>query len=196
MVGHLCPDSTWHLPEGSLCVQSFCDRVQTANRPLFIGATAFALAALLEQRPTIDAPYGSVLMVTGGFKGRTVSYSDAEMYKQAAKCFANTQIVTEYGMTELSSQLWGRPGQPYHPPPWMKVWACDPVTGRNLPINTIGQLRFFDLANIDGALVIETMDQGFVDDNGHVTLLGRLPDAEVRGCSLTVEDPSSSRSRS
>ena len=97
-------------------------------------------------------------------------------------------LVTEYGMTELSSQLWGTPDKPYRPPPWLRVVAVDPASATPLPPGTSGQLRFVDLCNLDGTLAIETMDAGTVQADGRVLLHGRLEGAVARGCSLTVED--------
>lgn len=179
--------ASWHLNAGTVDASSFIDATQKAKGPLFIGATAFALAQFIEKKVPCSVPDGSVLMVTGGFKGHKVSLSDEALYQETAALFHNATLLTEYGMTELSSQLWGYPNGRYTPPPWMRVWACDPITGHPLPADTLGQLRFFDLANVDSALVVETMDQGMVDAQGCVQLVGRISQSELRGCSLTAE---------
>jgi hypothetical protein len=67
----------------------------------------------------------------------------------------------------------------------MKVIAVDPSTGKET--NNIGQLRFYDLANHQSVLAIETHDQGMVLDDGSVILHGRLPKSVSRGCSLDME---------
>jgi hypothetical protein len=126
-------------------------------------------------------------MVTGGFKGREVQLDPAELHARARATLRPARLVTEYGMTELSSQLWGTPDLPYLPPPWLRVVAVDP-DGRPVARGERGQLRFYDLCNLDGTLAIETMDEGIVRDDGAVELLGRLSGAEARGCSLTVEE--------
>jgi len=125
-------------------------------------------------------------MVTGGFKGRKMSVSEIEMEDALRALFPNARIVGEYGMTELSSQLWSVPlGGPFVLPPWMKAVAVDPATGTPAPT---GLLRFFDLSNHQTVMAIETMDVGTIHPGGRVTLHGRLPGAIARGCSLTVED--------
>jgi hypothetical protein len=133
---------------------------------------------------------GSRAMLTGGFKGRSRVVPESELRRGIARLFGlgPHAVVGEYGMTELSSQLWARPGEPYAPPPWLRVRAVDPVTGALLPPGALGQLRFWDLANLDGTLAIETMDQGIVDEGGRVHLHGRLAGSPPRGCSLTVEE--------
>jgi len=154
------------------------------EEPVFICATSFALDLWLSSAPAA-LPAGSAIMVTGGFKGRSHSL-DADALIQAAQRLA--PVLLEYGMTELSSQLWARPGEPYAPPPWLRVQAVDPLTGATLPAEQPGQLRFMDLCNLDSTVHIETLDQGIVHADGRVSLLGRLPDAPARGCSLAVED--------
>src|SRR5690606_10221181 len=130
-------------------------RVRSATGPVFVAATAFALADWL----TSDAPVlppDSVLMVTGGFKGRRAALSDADVFRRARQSLRPARIVTEYGMTELSSQLWGTPDSPYIPPPWLRVVAVSPATGQPLETGRVGQLRFYDLCNLDATIGVET----------------------------------------
>ena len=129
-----------------------------------------------------------MVMVTGGFKGRVHRLEGADLYRATHRVLRPSRIVTEYGMTELSSQLWGTPAVSYLPPPWMRVYAVDPVSGIPLGPEEAGQLRFVDLCNLDATLAIETMDEGVVHGDGSVSLRGRLPGSPARGCSLTVEE--------
>lgn len=154
------------------------------NEPVFLCTTAFALDHWLSQNPP-PLPPGSAILTTGGFKGRKHE-RDAEALIDAASRVA--PVILEYGMTELSSQLWARPGEPYAPPPWLRVHGIDPLTGSRVAAGQLGQLCFTDLCNVDSAVRIETLDQGVVHADGRLTLHGRLPDAPLRGCSLTAED--------
>ena len=52
---------------------------------------------------------------------------------------------------------------------------------------TPGLLRHYDLANYNSVQALQTQDRGTLTPDGFV-LQGRAPDAEVRGCSLTVEE--------
>lgn len=185
MVDHFGP-ATWHVHDGVLDPVSLADAL-TTEHPVFVATTAFALAAWLDATPP-RLPLGSVLMVTGGFKGRVHRLEGPELYAETRRRLAPSRVVTEYGMTELSSQLWGTPSTAYAPPPWLRVVAVDPISGDPVPSGDPGQLRFYDLCNLDAAIGIETMDQGVVHADGTVTLHGRLPDAPARGCSLTVEE--------
>lgn len=154
-----------------------------ASEPVFVAATAFSMAHLLEHPGQVQLPEGSVVMVTGGFKGRTTQLS-AQQLRAEIPVRLGAPVVEEYGMTELSSQLWGREGR-FVAPPWMKVYTVDPLTGT--PTRDQGLLRFVDLANFGSCLSIETEDLGIVHGQ-EVTLLGRLSTAPHRGCSLSAEE--------
>lgn len=179
--------TSWHVHDGHLNHETLRTRLQGLHTPVFLAATAFALAEWIQTAPP-PLPAGSIVMVTGGFKGRTVALSDDDLYAATQARLAPRLLVTEYGMTELCSQLWGWPGQAYRPPPWMRVVAVDPALGTPVARGVSGQLRFFDLCNVDSSVGIETLDLGEVLGDGSVLLHGRLTDADARGCSLTVEE--------
>ena len=155
--------------------------------PCFVPGTAFAFAELVEQidRPIALAP-GSIVMVTGGFKGRAVRLSPDHVQARLRALFPGARLVGEYGMSELASQLWSpQLGGAFVPPPWLRVCAVDPLTGAP---QRAGLLRFVDLASLDTVVAIETGDLGVVHDDGSVELRGRHAGAPLRGCSLTVEE--------
>lgn len=157
--------------------------------PVFVAATAFALDALLAMDGGAALGPESLVMVTGGFKGRRVRLDHAGLYA-AVRRLGAPRVVGEYGMSELSSQLWTQPVAAgavpgvFRAPPWLRVYTVDPVSGAPAPE---GLLRFVDLCNVDSVVAIETMDLGRVDGD-RVALIGRLEGAEARGCSLRAED--------
>lgn len=159
--------------------------------PVFLAATAFALDAAFEADLRADLDDDSVVMVTGGFKGRRVRLDSDALYREIRGRLGTPRVVGEYGMTELSSQLWTDPvpaGEvpgPFLAPPWLAVYTVDPSSGE--PCDREGLLRFVDLCNVESVLAIETMDLGRVD-GPWVTLKGRLEGAEARGCSMRHED--------
>ncbi len=181
------PDARYYLEPSGLDRERLEADLATCDAPVFVPATAFAAAEWLEDG-TPAVPMGSVVMVTGGFKGRLHALDDHTLYEALARRLPGARVVTEYGMSELSSQLWGTSTTPYRPPPWLLPLACSPWTGEVLPAGEAGQLRFVDLCNLDSAVAIETLDEGIVHADGSVTLHGRLPGAAIRGCSLTVEE--------
>jgi hypothetical protein len=193
-------------------------RVARARQePLILLATSFALAALLEALgdEELDLPRGSLLMLTGGFKGRQTELDEPSLRQAAARSLRlpAASILAEYGMTELTSQLYeawplpsraalssdpaavarrptwwpevGRAGR-YHCPPWLRVSAVDPVTHARRPDGEVGVARFIDLGNVDSALCVVTEDLVRRTETG-LELLGRRPGAEARGCSLPFE---------
>lgn len=136
-------------------------------------------------------------MLTGGFKGRSREVPEAELRASLERVFAlePSHVIGEYGMTELSSQLCEpRLVSPvdgpstYRPPAWLRVDAADPETLEVLPREREGIARIVDLANVDSAVAVQTQDRVRVHANGDVTLLGRLPGATPRGCSLAIEE--------
>lgn len=183
MSNHFSADSGVSIDAGWQALKKASDE----GEALFIPGTAFALADLMNgSDASCEVPPGSIVMVTGGFKGRTRLVTDEILYSTLAHRLRGAQVVGEYGMSELASQLWAVPaGSPYRPPPWMRVQAVDPWTGQPA---TRGLLRFYDLANHQTVIAIETQDIGVVHSNGDVTLEGRLEGSVPRGCSLSVEE--------
>lgn len=181
------------------------DEAERDSEPVMILSTAFALMQLFDARAdrTWRLPRGSRLMETGGFKGRSREVSRAELYTLFHERLGipSTHCVSEYSMTELSSQAYthnlyraaqGQPETPtplYETPPWVKIQVVDPLTLK--PLNepgVVGLVQWVDLANVESALVVQTSDRGRLDAQGRLELLGRAPDSELRGCSLTIEE--------
>jgi hypothetical protein len=168
--------------------------------PLLLLATAFAWVHLVDALGgrTLPLPRGSRAMQTGGFKGRSREVSAPELRRLIASTFdlPPAEIVGEYGMTELTSQLWATPETGsvrddvwlYRAPPWMRVVACDPVTLAPLPDGARGIARIEDLGNVESAWAVQTADEIVVHPSGHIEILGRLPGAPPRGCSLAIEE--------
>jgi hypothetical protein len=169
------------------------------NQPLLVLATSFALVALLDalRDERIEAPADTVVMQTGGYKGKSRELEPALLRRRVAEAFGvtETRVISEYGMTELTSQLYEGtlPGGMLDagpnvllPPPWLAVSAVDPVTLAELEQGEVGLARFVDLGNVDSAVAIVTQD--LVRRRGPgIELLGRRPGAPARGCSLAIE---------
>lgn len=191
-LGHMCRSfvddiQTFFTLEAGVDALGFRRACAAAPGPVFVPGTAFAFAAWIAADPgPLHLPPGSVVMVTGGFKGRRLAVGEADLAAALRAQLPGARLVGEYGMTELSSQLWAAGlGEPFVPPPWMRVVAVDPWTGAPA---ARGVLRFLDLANVSSVCCIETRDIGEVDAEGRVTLHGRLAGDHPRGCSLSVEE--------
>lgn len=195
-------DERWLLSDQGPDLPGLARAVQVAARrsePLLLLATSFALVALLDALAgtTLPLPAGSVVMQTGGYKGRTREVPAAELCESLAHCFGieARAIVSEYGMTELSSQLYegtlpgsslAGPRGVYLEPPWLRVTPVHPVTLEPVKEGDSGLARFVDLANVDSAVAVITRDLVRRRDGG-IELLGRAPGAPPRGCSLAIE---------
>lgn len=162
--------------------------------PCVLASTAFALDALFAMPGVVSLTEESVVMVTGGFKGRDVRLDQEALYAALPARLGAPRVVGEYGMSELSSQLWthpvpaGAPLRAFVAPPWLRVLAVDPASGQ--PVQGEGILRFFDLCNLDSPVAVETADLGLVEahpEGDRVWLRGRLTGSEARGCSLRAE---------
>lgn len=179
-------------------------RAKKRDEPLLVLATSFALVGLLDalQGRTLPLPEGAIVMQTGGFKGKTREIEPAELRASVARTFGfrEAQVVSEYGMTELTSQLYEAtvPGSAlererrgtfgvYAEPPWLRVVPVDPVTLEPVPNGEVGIARIVDLGNVDSAIAIQTQDRVRRVDGG-VVLLGRAAGATPRGCSLAIEE--------
>lgn len=190
-------------PEKGLRTEALRDRLDAAAQegaPVIVFGTAFGLADTLDHLAPCTLPPGSLLIQTGGFKGRREALAPAEFYQLLADHYGvePSSILAEYGMTELSSQLWSRVEAPASnaaqsasrllvPPPWCRVRATYPVTLRPVPDGEPGLLRFVDLANLDSVVAVQTSDLGIIRPEG-VELIGRAPGATPRGCSLAIEE--------
>ena len=188
----------WQLGAEGLRAEALTE-LASLQEPVVVFTTAFALQWLLERLDApIALPAGSLLIETGGFKGKSREIPRDELYAsaQAALGLPAESMLSEYSMTELSSQLYSRQvvdglaGTTQRllvPPAWCRVLAIDPAKGHPVAEGEEGLLRFIDLANVETVVAVQTADRGRVTPAG-VELLGRAPGAVARGCGLSVEE--------
>jgi hypothetical protein len=178
--------------------RSWAGARQREGRPVLVLATAFALVQWLESLERLGLkfrlPPGSAVFETGGFKGRTAEVGREDLLERlhAWAGVPASSVVREYGMTELTSQcytgaLLGESPDLFVAPHWVRVRILDPETLEEAPAGTPGLICVFDLGNLGSALHLLTEDLGVAEGNGF-RLLGRAAGAELRGCSLVVEE--------
>jgi hypothetical protein len=172
---------------------------QARREPIALLGTSFAFVHAHDElgERAFRLPAGSRIMQTGGFKGRSRSVEPSEMLEllHARYGVPHDHIVQEYGMTELSSQLYESPlmaagtqaGRHFWVPGWVRAQPIDPITLEPVEGDDIGLLRIDDLANIGSVCAIQTGDLARRSGDG-IVLLGRAPGAVARGCSLAVEE--------
>lgn len=163
-----------------------------AAEPIAILGTSFALMHAEEalEDARFELPSGSLIMPTGGFKGRAKEIDPEAMRALLAARYgidAEREVIGEYGMTELSSQMYEQRGT-LRIPAWVKATPVDPETLRPVREGEVGILRIDDLANLDTAVSIQTSDLARLGPGAAIALLGRAPGATPRGCSLAIEE--------
>ncbi len=153
------------------------------QKTLLIGVT-YALLDFVEQFPQ-SLKY-TIIMETGGMKGKRKEMTRQEVHAQLQDAFGLPVIHSEYGMTELLSQAYSKGNGIFHCPSWMKVLVRDEEDP--LQINEIGRgvLNIIDLANINSCCFIAVDDAATINDDGSFEVLGRVDNSDIRGCSLMV----------
>lgn len=196
-------EGKFYVRNGKLLSDELIRVLLGAKRPIAVLATAFSLKSFLDElklkKITLKLPKGSRLMETGGFKGRMKSVTKNELYRLCGQRLGipRTHCVSEYGMTELSSQFYdttlkdhcaGIRRRPFkRGPAWTRVLIIDPRTGKEAKRGKVGLIRIFDLANRGSVLAIQTEDLGYAVGDGF-ECIGRMPSSELRGCSLSYEN--------
>lgn len=169
------------------------------STPVFIFGTAFHLIDFLDQNEgkPLTLPPGSLVIETGGTKGRTRSVTRPELYGLISRGFgiSENQIVSEYGMCELASQAYDFVPQGeavdlsrrrFRFPWWAPVAVMkDPTTAQQ---EGEGALIVWDTARIDVPAPIQIEDLVHLEKDGTFQLLGRVPTAPLKGCSLKVDE--------
>lgn len=163
---------------------------KTGAKTLLIGVTYALLDFAEENQMQLNC---TVVMETGGMKGRREELSRGRVHEILRKQFGLQHIHSEYGMTELLSQAYSKEKGIFNCPPWMKVLVRnedDPFEIRSLPDAgkpfAGGALNIIDLANVYSCAFIATDDAGKIYNNGSFEITGRLDNSDIRGCGLMI----------
>ena len=155
------------------------------NQKVLLVGVSFALLDLVEkQQFNLKS---TIVMETGGMKGRRKELIREELHQILQNGFGVKEIHSEYGMTELLSQGYSNGNGIFETPPWMQVLTRD--TEDALTINSKeknGGINVIDLANYNSCSFIATQDLGKVHQNGTFEIIGRFDNSEIRGCNLMV----------
>ncbi|MDB4974357.1 MAG: Acyl-protein synthetase [Myxococcaceae bacterium] len=208
--GSDCSTHVWPLDAPELSrLRARLQAAAQAQMPVALLGTSFAFVHALDGLggERFQLPDKSRIMQTGGFKGRSREVAPDAMRQLLQDRFgiAEHAVVAEYGMTELSSQLYentlraallGRavPPRRLWAPGWVRTSIVDPETLAPVPAGAEGLVRIDDLANLDSVAFVQASDLGVADELG-IRLLGRAPLAVARGCSITADDLLSTRAR-
>jgi len=157
---------------------------QQHKKILLIGVS-FALLDLVEKEKF--SLKNTIIMETGGMKGRRKEITREELHQILSKGFGVKNIHSEYGMTELLSQAYSQGNGIFKCPSSMKIFIReteDPL--QLLPNHKTGGLNIIDLANLNSCSFIATQDLGRKISENKFEVLGRFDHSDIRGCNLLM----------
>jgi phenylacetate-coenzyme A ligase PaaK-like adenylate-forming protein len=178
------PKSGFYLDEQEE-LMNVLKKLKKENQKTILLGVSFALLDLAEKFN--ENLSGTIIMETGGMKGRRKELVRDELHGILKQSFNVKNIHSEYGMTELLSQAYSFGDGIFITPPWMKILARDSHDPFHiLPSNSPGVINIIDLANIYSCSFIATSDLGKTFPDGGFEVTGRMDAADIRGCNLLI----------
>ncbi|MDX1362715.1 MAG: acyl transferase [Arenibacter latericius] len=178
------PDSGFYLDDVKHLRATLLKLEEANTKTLLIGVS-FALLDMAEKYNL--QLKNTVIMETGGMKGRKKEMIREELHQLLMSGFGVPQIHSEYGMTELLSQAYSYGNGIFYTPKWMKIFTRETEDPLSLQEpGKSGGVNIIDLANVHSCAFIATQDLGKVHMDGSFEILGRYDHSDVRGCNLMV----------
>ncbi len=179
-------------PQSGFCLYDFerldqtLRQLEAAGQPVLLLGVTYALLDFAERFP--QPLRHTIVMETGGMKGRKKELLRSEVHGILKNAFHLEQIHSEYGMTELLSQAYAKHDGQFQTPHWMKAVLREEDDPFALHFETAkpatGALNIIDLANIHSCAFIATEDVARLHPSGQFEVLGRMDNTDIRGCSL------------
>jgi hypothetical protein len=179
--GH--PDSGFYLYEYE-ALYELLQRLEAAGQKTLLIGVTFALLDFAEQY-SLSLEH-TVVMETGGMKGRRREITREELHTFLRERLGVKTVHAEYGMTELLSQGYSAGDGVFRCPGWMRVLVRSEDDPLDVRASGEGLINVIDLANIWSCAFIATEDVGVLRPDGGFTVAGRVDHSDVRGCSLLV----------
>lgn len=179
--GH--PDSGFYLYDHDR-LHTTLQRLETEGRQTLLIGVTFALLDFAEKYPM--SLRHTVVMETGGMKGRRKEITRQELHAFLKERWGLRSVHAEYGMTELLSQAYSSGEGLFRCPPWMRVLPRKEDDPLDVALYGEGILNVIDLANVWSCSFLATEDVGVVHPDGTFEVAGRVDNSDVRGCSLLV----------
>ncbi|PZR18873.1 MAG: acyl transferase [Flavobacterium psychrophilum] len=178
------PDSGFYLHNYDELITKLTALDNAGQNVLLIGVT-YALLDLVEKQSF--SLNNTIIMETGGMKGRRKEMIREELHDVLCKGFGVSKIHSEYGMTELLSQAYSLGDGIFECPPWMDILIRDTEDALSyIEPGKTGGINVIDLANINSCSFIATQDLGKKYPNQSFEILGRFDNSDIRGCNLMV----------
>jgi hypothetical protein len=153
------------------------------QKTLLIGVT-FALLDFAEKYSM--SLRHTVVMETGGMKGRRREITRQELHGYLTERLGLEVIHAEYGMTELLSQAYSAGHGLFKSVPWMKALIRKEDDPFAVTMQGEGILNIIDLANLYSCAFLATEDIGKIHADGRFEVSGRVDNSDIRGCSQLV----------
>ncbi len=154
------------------------------QKTLLIGVSYALLDVIEKQQLQLNH---TLVMETGGMKGKRKEMIKEELHHVLKKGFGVSTIYSEYGMTELLSQAYSTGEGVFSTPPWMKILTRDTNDAFSFVKEQTGGINVIDLANLYSCSFIATQDLGKIIHEDNFKILGRFDTADIRGCNLLIE---------
>jgi phenylacetate-coenzyme A ligase PaaK-like adenylate-forming protein len=178
------PESGFYLHNHDELIKKLIDLDQSGQNVILIGVT-YALLDLIEKQ-TFQLQ-NTIIMETGGMKGKRKEMIREELHQQLCNGFGVSAIHSEYGMTELLSQAYSLGQGVFECPSWMQILVRDTEDALTyVKEGKTGGINVIDLANINSCSFIATQDLGKKNPNTTFEVLGRFDNSDIRGCNLMV----------
>jgi phenylacetate-coenzyme A ligase PaaK-like adenylate-forming protein len=178
------PESGFYLHNHEELIEKLIRLDNSGQNVILIGVT-YALLDLIEKHPF--RLQNTIIMETGGMKGKRKEMIREELHEQLCEGFGVTAIHSEYGMTELLSQAYSLGNGVFECPSWMQILVRDTEDALNyVSDGKTGGINVIDLANINSCAFIATQDLGKKNPNNSFEVLGRFDNSDIRGCNLMV----------
>lgn len=178
------PESGFYLHNHDELIKKIIDLDQSGQNVILIGVT-YALLDLIDKQPF--QLQNTIIMETGGMKGKRKEMIREELHEQLCDGFGVSAIHSEYGMTELLSQAYSLGEGVFECPSWMHILIRDTEDALTyVKDGKTGGINVIDLANINSCSFIATQDLGKKNANTTFEILGRFDHSDIRGCNLMV----------
>ncbi|OCB72680.1 LuxE/PaaK family acyltransferase [Flavobacterium glycines] len=178
------PESGFYLHNHEDLIKKLIELDESGQNVILIGVT-YALLDLIEKQKF--QLQNTIIMETGGMKGKRKEMIREELHEQLCAGFGVPSIHSEYGMTELLSQAYSLGNGIFECPAWINILIRDTEDALTyIPNGKTGGINVIDLANINSCSFIATQDLGKKYLNNSFEVLGRFDNSDIRGCNLMV----------
>ncbi len=177
------PHSGFYLNNYDALIEKLKHLEAKGKKTILLGVS-YALLDLIEKEKF--QLKNTIIMETGGMKGRRKELIKSELHEILKEGFGVQKIHSEYGMTELFSQAYSVGNGIYKCPPWMKILTRDTEDALTYITSKTGGLNIIDLANTYSCSFIATQDLGKLHPDNTFEVMGRFDNSDIRGCNLMV----------